>query len=222
MSKAQNKRRKVPDDYKLQRLYRKKAKLKRKQTKNILEFLFGLTIFALVQLIIIGIFLFAFKATRVVAIENTHQITVKADRVEYRTLARTGKKASNNKLFIVCDSEDYLYADILFYHYDGDDLDEDLRTQTLTLTLENDTKRVVDLRGEKTIFYTLDDYNKTARIRIIMGITLLVVIELVYTTVLFIFLRYFTDFSWRNIKKINSKISKIESDKSGDSSLIGK
>lgn len=211
MSSMREKKYKVPTDYKLHRLYRKRAKLQRKLIKNSLSFLLGLAIFALVQLIIIGVFLFAFNSNRVVAVENTQQLTVKTDRVEYRTLARTGKKASNNKLYIVCGSEEYLYQDLLCYHYDGDDLDEDLRTQTLTLTIEKDTERVVDLRGEKDIFYTLDDFNKTARIRTTIGIILLVVVELVYTVV-FVFHLSCTDIPWRKIKDVNKMIAKTESE----------
>ena len=173
--------------------------------------MFGLAIFVLVQLIVIGIFLFAFESNSVVAIENTQQLKIKADSVEYRTLARTGKKASNNKLYIICGSKEFIYQDLLCYHYDGDDLVEDLRTQTLTLTIENDTERVVDLRGEKDLFYTLDDFNKTARIRNTMGITILVAIELVYTFVFVLYLRC-TDIPWNKIKDVNKKIAKTESE----------
>ena len=205
MSKPNKKKYIVPEDYKIQRLYRKREKTKRKLKNNMFGFLMGLLIAALIQAVIMGVFVFAFKSNREVAFENTEQITVKADSVEYRTLARTGKKASNNKLFIVCGSKEYLYQDLLSYHYDGDDLDEDLRTQTLTITLEKGTERVVDLRGEKDIFYTLDDYNKTARIRTGMGIGLLVVVELVYVAVFIVFL-FCQEFPFGKIKRLSRKI----------------
>ena len=197
MSKSKNKNYEIPSDYKVQRLYRKRKKRKNQLKKELRWFI----VFALIQVVIIGVFLFSLSD--VVDISNTETFTGQAEGSIQKESYLLTKKS--RKVYFYVDSKEYLYQDLLHYHYDGDNVLDDLREGYLTVTVDKESGSVVELRSKSTVFYTLEDYNKTARTRNIMGISLMAVVELVYIAFFAGYLLVVKS-SIKDVIKINKKI----------------
>lgn len=176
------------EDYKVKRYLKRKEKRKNEIRKDIRS----LVIVLLIQLLLFSfyaILLYHPKAT----IDNVETISFVADDVRIEKHLVIARASSKSSLYIYYGEDKYLYDCFYFENDCGGDRNEKLKSEQLNIMYMNGpkkgTKTIVDLRGEKTVFYTMDDYNAEQDMQIRLAIIIIVIFELIYLGVVLIFVK---------------------------------
>lgn len=139
--------------------------------------------FVLFQLLICMPCFLLYDAAKIATENNTQTAVFYADSVEVAK-----KSVGDNRTKI------YIYHDTTaFNYYFSNDIKQDeanldfLRSQQLTIRYFPKSGMIVDIHGEEKEFYTMDSYNEARRVERITIICVLVILEIIYGIILFLY-----------------------------------
>lgn len=149
----------------------------------------GAVIFLIIQLALLWLWVLLFQQEAQATSENTEEITFYADHVEKKeTHGPRGRGGIDIRIHY--GSEEYVYdseASDYLKNHSLDDLVTKLSEEKLTVTYRKTLGKlggfyngIVAIRGEKTVFYTVEDYNKAHETEMGLGIFLCSFAEIVY------------------------------------------
>lgn len=143
-------------------------------------------LFIIIQIVLIVLFVTAIIQRRPVSQENTDTVSFIVDNVEKVDLF-TLNNHTNEKIYLYNDSDRYIYG----LDKSPKNLENTFLNKKLTVMYEKETNIAVDIRGEDTVFYTIDDYNKQQKSQLLFGIIGLSVFELLLIVFFYIYLLIF-------------------------------
>ena len=166
-------------------------------------------IFFLIQLLIIALFVTTLIQRQQIThreIETTSFVPDKVEKVRLIALGRHTRRKSD--VYIYFDSVKYKVGVEYFQRYNDNELVEKLPNEQLTVLYEKNTRDIVDLRSDKRIYFTMDDYNDEQRLQLVLGIIFLSIAELILLSCIIFYFLYATKFmQWLSvrIKKLKKK-----------------
>ena len=164
-------------------------------------------IFFLIQLLIIILFVTTLIQRQQIThgeIETTSFVPDKVEKVKLIALTRHTRRKSD--VYIYFDSVKYTVGVEYFKRYNDSELVEKLSNEQLTVVYEKNTRDIVDLRSDKRVYYTIDDYNDEQRLQLVLGIIVLSIAELVLLSCIIFYILFFTKFmQLLRVKKLKNK-----------------
>lgn len=194
------------------RLEKKNKKLLESKRKNNIKTIKYVTVFIVIQLIILNSFGTIFYEQRQATVENTQTVVGYADFVQ--------KKDLSIPMVVYIDSTGYRFDSDTYLFFQKDkvsNLTSKVSSDKLTIRYYKSYglryNVIVDIRSDEYVYYTMEDYNENKYSDRIVFIVFLIIVELIYLLILFFAVLYWHDSVTEikeRFKKLRKQRAKVE------------